>query len=107
MVLVSVLVFGVLTVMSHQLNSYVVTGLAALAGVFYGYAYGETVVGEETMPLIECLVGFAAAQGVISFGAYYLSKQAVNTDQNTGLISIRHTGFTVVGAGATFLGGLV
>ncbi|MGD1899955.1 MAG: HupE/UreJ family protein [Phormidesmis sp.] len=103
----SVLLFGGLAVMRDRLNPIFVIMLAALAGVFHGYAYGEAVVGAEPTPLLAYLLGFAGVQGAIAYTTYLLSKRAVVKDQDAGLISVRHAGFTVLGVGAAFLGGLV
>ena len=104
---VSVLLFGALAVVRNRLNAVVVVLLAAIAGVFHGYAYGEAVVGAEATPLVAYLIGFAGVQGVIAYLSYFLAQRAVNKDQNSGLISVRHAGFMILGAGAAFLGGLV
>lgn len=44
--------------------------LFAVAGVFHGYAYGESIVGAETTPLVAYLVGLAIIQSVIAAIAY-------------------------------------
>lgn len=103
----SVVVFGLLAAAGDQPNSLAVAGLAALAGVFHGYAYGEAVVGAELAPLIAYLAGFAVAQGAIAFVAYCLSKRTVSKNKTAGLISVRHAGFAVSGAGAALLSGLL
>ncbi|MEO0770430.1 MAG: HupE/UreJ family protein [Cyanobacteria bacterium J06649_4] len=103
----SVVIFGALAVMRDRLNPIVVVLLSAIAGIFHGYAYGEAVVGAEVTPLLAYLIGFAGVQCAIAYGAYLLSQQALNKNQTSGLISVRHAGFMVLGAGAAFLGGLL
>lgn len=107
MISLSVVIFGAIAVMRDRLNLSSVALLAALAGVFHGYAYGEAVVGAEPMPLVAYLIGFAGVQGAIALLTYFLSQRAVNRDYSTGLISVRHAGFMVLGAGSAFLGGLL
>ena len=46
----------------------------ALAGVFHGYAYGESIVGAETTPLAAYLVGFTLIQLAIAYGGYSLAR---------------------------------
>ncbi len=104
---ISVLLFGALAVMPGRLNPAVVILLTALAGVFHGYAYGEAVVGAEPTPLLAYLVGFAGVQGAIATITYLLSKRAISQNQTTGLISVRHAGFAVLGVGIAFVGGLI
>ena len=103
----SVLIFGALATMGRRLSTSAVVGLAVIAGVFHGYAYGEAVVGAEPTPLIAYLVGFSFVQGAIALIAYLFSKRAVSKDQTAGLISVRNAGFVVCGAGAAFLGNLL
>lgn len=40
--------------------------LGAIAGVFHGYAYGESIVGAQSGPLAAYLVGFALIQFIIA-----------------------------------------
>ncbi|BBK34102.1 urease accessory protein [Stella humosa] len=47
--------------------------LVALAGVFHGYAYGESIVGAEATPLLAYLVGFALIQAAIAIAAARLA----------------------------------
>jgi len=104
---ISVLLFGAIAVMPGRLNPLVVILLTALAGVFHGYAYGEAVVGAEPTPLAAYLIGFAGVQGAITIITYLLSKRAIGQNQATGLISVRHAGFAVLGVGIAFVGGLI
>ena len=103
----SVLLFGLLTVTHRQLNAPTVMALAAAAGIFHGYAYGETVVGAEPMPLMAYLAGFTLIQGAIAYTAYLLSQRSLNPDRSAGVIPVRQAGFAICGAGAAFLGSLL
>jgi urease accessory protein len=40
--------------------------LFVLAGVFHGYAYGESIVGAETAPLAAYMIGFGVIQYCIA-----------------------------------------
>lgn len=104
---VSVVIFGALAVMRDRLNAGVVCLLAAIAGLFHGYAYGEAVVGAEAAPLVAYLVGFAGVQGAIACVAYLFSRRAIAKEKAAGLVSVRHAGFAVLGAGAAFVSGLL
>jgi urease accessory protein len=48
--------------------------LAAMAGLFHGYAYGESIVGAEPTPLATYLLGFVIIQYALSFGAYAMGR---------------------------------
>ncbi|MEL7329242.1 MAG: HupE/UreJ family protein [Cyanobacteria bacterium J06559_1] len=103
----SVVIFGGLAVMRDRLNPVVVCLLAAIAGLFHGYAYGEAVMGAQASPLVAYLIGFAGVQGAIAYVAYLFSRRAIDKNKTVGLVSVRHAGFAVLGAGVAFLGGLV
>ncbi|MDB9527329.1 HupE/UreJ family protein [Oscillatoria sp. CS-180] len=102
----SVLVFGILLAMSNRPNGLIVLGLAAIAGLFHGYAYGEAIIGAEMGPLFSYLLGFALIQMAIAFAAYGITKQIGKRDHHQGL-HLRFAGFTLVGIGSAFLSGVL
>jgi urease accessory protein len=61
----SVLLFGSLLVARRE-SLAICVGLAALAGIFHGYAYGESIVGAEASPLTSYLLGLALVQLAIA-----------------------------------------
>lgn len=78
----SVVLFGVLLILRNQRQqaanyTLTVTGLAALAGIFHGHAYGEGIFGAEPTPLVAYLIGFTVIQLVISFGVYLVASRAL------------------------------
>ena len=100
----SVVLFGALLAMKQQPRTEIVAGLAALAGLFHGYAYGEAVVGAEMGPLFAYLLGFAAIQTAIAVSAYGIANRLAKQD---GTLTLRFAGFALAGAGAAFLSGVV
>lgn len=59
----------------RNLNIPAVLALAGFAGLFHGYAYGESIIGAEPAPLIAYLTGFAAVQwGICMLAAFVGSK---------------------------------
>lgn len=48
--------------------------IAALAGIFHGYAYGESIIGAEMTPLSAYLLGFTIIQLVIAFVAFIIGN---------------------------------
>lgn len=101
----SVLLFGGLLAMKNQPNTLIVTGLAALAGLFHGYAYGEAVVGAGMDAVVAYLIGFAAIQGAIAIGVHQLATRLVGSSE-AGALNLRFAGFTLAGVGAAFLSGV-
>ncbi len=101
----SVLVFGILLAMKQQPHTGVVAGLAVLAGIFHGYAYGEAVVGAGMDALLAYLIGFAMIQSAIAIAAYAVAKRL--TGGQGSALGLRFAGFTLAGVGAAFLSGVV
>jgi urease accessory protein len=109
----SVLLFGILLALPKAPALSVMVGLAAAAGLFHGYAYGEAIFGAESAPVLAYLAGFSTIQLAISLLAYWvgqrLLKQALAKAQ-TGLTAdlvqtpaIRSIGLVICGVGIAFL----
>lgn len=106
MISASVLLFGALLAMKEQPNTGIVVGLAAFAGLFHGYAYGEAVVGAGMDTIVAYLAGFAVIQMAIAVAAYWIAKQLTGKTEGSAL-GMRFAGFTLAGVGAAFLSGVV
>lgn len=102
----SVLLFGILLAMRKRPPLVVVLGLAALAGLFHGYAYGEAIVGADMAPLLAYLLGFTSIQMSIAVAAYWAAKR-LGAGGEQGTLNLRFAGFTLAGVGAAFLSGVV
>lgn len=101
-VAVSVLGIGGLLALPKSPNLALMVAMSAIAGVFHGYAYGESIIGAETTPLVSYLVGFTTMQLAIALGALKLSQLARHLAEQTP-VALRFAGFTICGMGATFL----
>ena len=99
----SVLGMGVMLAMKDSPNWTVILGLAAIAGIFHGYAYGESIVGAEMTPLVAYLAGFTAIQLVIAWIAFALGKVTLQKMTDSPLLYLRFAGFTISGIGVSFL----
>lgn len=96
----SVLGVGVLLAVKNRPPSAVIAGLAALAGLFHGFAYGEAIFGAQTMPLVAYLAGFTAVQLGIAIAAFLVGRQLV---QRSTALLVQRAGLVICGVGATFL----
>lgn len=97
----SVLLLGLLMLVQERLNLAAIFGLIGLAGLFHGYAYGESIFGVEGTPLVAYLVGFTAIQMAIGVGVAQIAK-------TMDLAKFRSAGFMVVGVGfALFVSQLI
>ncbi len=100
----SVLVFGVLLVMKQRPNIGLSTSLGAIAGLFHGYAYGESIIGAEMTPLVAYLIGFSVIQLAIALSAYSIVRfVAQRMSLPPSALPLRSTGLVICGAGAAFI----
>jgi urease accessory protein len=99
----SVLLFGILLALKEQPNSWVLTGLAAICGLFHGYAYGESIFGAEMTPLIAYLTGFTVIQLGVAIAAFLIGKIVLKKANEQPVLSLRYAGFVICGVGSAFL----
>jgi urease accessory protein len=86
-------------------SSIPVGGWAALfgaAGLFHGYAYGESIFGAEPAPLWAYLIGLVAVQTVLSVAVALVTRR---TKMRTSDIRPRLAGATVAVVGLAVLAG--
>lgn len=102
----SVVMFGVLLALRQQLPLLPVVILGAIAGLFHGYAYGESIIGAEMMPLVAYLLGFTVIQGAIALAAYGMARR-VGLPSKERPLSLRFAGFLICGIGTAFLSTIV
>jgi len=104
-VAVSVVLFGIFLVVKQRPNAVWIGALAAIAGVFHGYAYGESIIGAEPTPLVAYLAGFALIQTAIAATAYQVARSLLKHATETTLASnsVRSVGFVICGVGLTVL----
>ena len=92
----SVVLFGILLAAKGKTRnpdySLKITLLAAIAGIFHGFAYGEGIFGAETTPIVAYLIGFTIIQLAISLAAYVMA------DRLTKSISFKYIARFVGGA---------
>jgi urease accessory protein len=71
---VSVIALGTLLVAQARAAMAVLATFAFVAGIFHGYAYGESIVGAEATPLAAYLFGFTLIQLAVALGAGALAR---------------------------------
>lgn len=99
----SVLIFGSLLALKQSLNPGLSMALAALAGLFHGYAYGEAIVGAEMAPLLAYLVGFSVIQLAIAALAYRGGQAFAPSSSDQPALPLRFAGFAIAGMGLAFV----
>jgi urease accessory protein len=76
--------------------------LFALAGLFHGYALGESIYGAERAPLVAYLVGLAAVQSVLAIGIALATRRL---DTDLAVSAPRVAGLIILGVGAVAMVG--
>ena len=70
-------------------NSRSLLALVAAAGVFHGYAYGETIVGAEATPLQAYLLGLGTVQIALALAVRYVfcrtARDTITAERGTRL----------------------
>ena len=101
----SVVLFGVLLILGNKQKnidySLIIAGLAAIAGIFHGHAYGEGIFGAETTPLVAYLIGFTVIQLAISLGVYLIASKMIKFVSVNYITRI--AGSMIVAIGCVFL----
>ncbi|KGF72621.1 hypothetical protein DO97_07120 [Neosynechococcus sphagnicola sy1] len=99
----SVLLLGLILIWNQQLNFALITGIAAIAGVFHGYAYGESIVGAEITPLVAYLVGFTLIQAAIALSALGVGQLLAEKAAQSLMQLRRISGYAFALVGIAFL----
>ena len=102
MISLSVILFGVLLV-ARQVRLPVVAALAAVSGIFHGYAYGESIVGAEMTPLWAYLLGLAMVQIAIGFSTQWLVQKVMRPTSSQEIVALRLAGLAIGFVGLAFL----
>ena len=68
----SIIIAGLISLYEKKVNFYFPIILALGGGLFHGYAFGQSVVGIESSPLVAYLTGIALIGFILIFGSSYL-----------------------------------
>ena len=96
----SVLLAGFLIARWRALSGWWWAALFAVAGLFHGYAFGESIFGAEPSPLYAYLVGLILIQSALAVGtALFVRWKAVGVSE----MASRLAGAAIIGVGLTVL----
>ncbi|MGL5806521.1 MAG: HupE/UreJ family protein [Xenococcaceae cyanobacterium] len=104
----SVIAFGAILAIEHnrqdrtQLSLAILVSLAAIAGIFHGYAYGESIVGAQTSPLIAYLIGFTSIQSSIALAGLAVGKAIFKQKGARFDLTMRFLGLAIGAIGVVF-----
>jgi urease accessory protein len=103
LVALSVLLAGVL-VLARRYPGGLALGLFFLvAGILHGYAYGESIIGAETTPLLAYLAGFALIQYALIAGGIRALDRLATRSESLRLLAVRIGSAAAVLSGGVFL----
>jgi urease accessory protein len=108
-ILASVALMAIAVIAHVSTSATLIVGLVALAGLFHGYAYAESIFGAEPTPLYAYLAGFAVIQFAIAVGAAVALEMLQRSHRALARIGLRAAGgamavFALVAAGQMVLG---
>jgi urease accessory protein len=99
----SILIVGFVLARGKSSPLVAVGALAAVAGLFHGYAYGESIVGATMKPLFAYLAGFTVIQAAISLASFRIGCASLGEAAGGRSLAFRIAGVVVSGVGALFL----
>ena len=101
----SVLVVGVFLAWESRVSLPLLIVIGAIAGIFHGYAYGESIIGAQATVIGAYLLGFCGIQLGISAIALYIGRAFADAKKFS--IWLRLAGLIVGGIGLAFLSNVV
>ena len=99
----SVSIVGALLISGKRLTAAYFAVLFAIAGIFHGYAYGGSIIGAETTPLLAYLLGFALIQYAISVGVSLVLAMGRKVATQTTVGYERLAGGVIAGVALVFV----
>jgi urease accessory protein len=100
----SVLLAGALMVLLRPLPAFAWALLFALAGLFHGYALGESIAGAERTPLAAYLLGLVVIQTALTLGIALLARRL---NVRVGSSETRIAGLAIAALGLAALTGFI
>jgi urease accessory protein len=87
---------------TERINMWGWAALFGVAGLFHGYAYGESIFGAEATPLAAYLLGLVIVQTALVTAVAWLIRQ-----KGAAMLTARLTGAVVAGVGLVTLAGQI
>ena len=111
-VALSVVIFGLILTLKKGLQNHsnlytiALATLAMIAGIFHGYAYGESIIGARVAALVAYLIGFTVIQLAIASGAFFLGSVIKEKLAKQATLISKFIGLAIMAIGTTFLVGI-
>jgi urease accessory protein len=100
----SILLGGIAVLLKSSASALVLAALVGAAGVFHGYAYGESIIGAETSPLLAYLFGFSVIQYAIMVSGIKILDLLASRSEKIHGVAMRLGGIATATVGAVFFG---
>ncbi|MCM1982308.1 HupE/UreJ family protein [Lyngbya confervoides] len=91
----TLIVLGLLFILSDRLQTPGLLAIGSLAGLFHGYAYGEAIIGSEMSPLLAYLLGLTVIQIGMALFSFGIAKVVTAYAQSHRLKLLRGAGLLV------------
>lgn len=95
----SVVLIGAILMSGLAMPAPVIITIFGVAGLFHGWAYGESIVGAEQTPVLAYLAGFAIVQFAAATCAMLVTRRAWDAER---ALQLRLAGGVIAGFGAAF-----
>jgi urease accessory protein len=96
----SVVLLGVMILSGSAIPASAYIALFGVAGLFHGWAYGESIFGAEQTPLAAYLAGFGIVQMAVAIAAMLVTRVLW---QSASAVPLRIAGGAIAGFGFAFL----
>lgn len=103
LVALTVVIGAVLALSRRYPGALALSAIFAVSGILHGYAYGESIVGAETTPLLAYLAGFAAIQYALIIGGVLGLAKLASQSEKARLIATRISSAAALLTGVAFL----
>ena len=103
LVALSVVIGGVLALTRRYPGAFALSAIFAVSGILHGYAYGESIVGAETTPLLAYLIGFAAVQYALIMGGVLGLEKIANRSEKARALTASISSMTALLTGGLFI----
>lgn len=99
----SVILLGLLLLSPRRIGDGAFAFILALAGLFHGYAFAESIIGAEPTPLMAYFLGFTAIQYAVAAGACLFWRLVAPAGSDKALRFSRIAGAGLAGVGVLFV----
>lgn len=102
LVSLSVILVAVLALTRRSPGAFMLSAIFAVSGILHGYAFGESIVGAETTPLVAYLAGLAAIQYALMVGGVIVLDRLATRSEKLRSLAVRFSSVIALLTGGIF-----